>query len=206
MISIIDYGVGNLKSIQKAIELTGSKAVITSDWQVVSKARGMVLPGVGAFGPAMKIIKKNKIDFVFNEFVMSGKPVLGICLGMQLLFSLSEEGGINEGLGYFKGSVKKFSSAPGLKIPQMGWNTVEYQNGASSIFNGIKNNSFFYFVHSYVCFPEDKKIIKGTTDYGISFASFVEKNGVSGVQFHPEKSGTDGLKIIRNFIAGTVPL
>lgn len=199
MIAIIDYGVGNLKSIQKAVELAGTRAGITADYKTASKASGIILPGVGAFGPAMEIIKKNKLDRLFNEFVDSGKPILGICLGMQLLFEGSEENGWNKGLGYFKGKVKRFPATRGLKIPQMGWNSVKISSTPSGIFDKIRDGSYFYFVHSYICVPKNSRSVTGTTVHGVKFASAVERGAVFGVQFHPEKSADAGLRIINNF-------
>lgn len=199
MIAIIDYGVGNLKSIQKAVELSGADAVITSSYKDASRSQGLILPGVGAFAPAMKIIRKNRLDCALTEFVALRKPVLGICLGMQLLFESSEEGGRHKGIGFFSGEVRRLPQKPGLKIPQMGWNSVEYARKTPELFRGIKSGSYFYFVHSFACFSRDEKVVSGTTNYGAKFASSVESGSVFGLQFHPEKSGENGLKIVSNF-------
>jgi glutamine amidotransferase len=198
-IAIIDYGVGNLRSIQKSVELAGLKADITSDYRSASKASGMILPGVGAFGPAMEFMSRKRLDCLFNEFASAGKPVLGICLGMQLLFTASEEGGRNSGLGFFDGYVKMFPRKKNLKIPQMGWNSLRISSTSSRLFSGIRDGSYYYFVHSYVCIPDEKAVVSSITDYGIRFASAVERDSVYGLQFHPEKSGADGLRIIKNF-------
>jgi len=197
VIAIINYGVGNLKSIRKAVEKF-DKTILTSNPEIISKADGIILPGVGAFKPAMDNLKKFKAIIKNAEI-----PVLGICLGMQLFADVSEEGGINEGLGIIEGRVVRFPKEVG-KIPHMGWNEVEfsYSNSHSEntllIFRGIENR-YFYFVHSYYYKTREEYVI-GWTEYGIRFPSAIAKDNFIGVQFHPEKSGKNGLKLIRNFV------
>ncbi len=197
MIAIINYGVGNLKSIRKAVEKF-DKTILTSNPEIINEAEGIILPGVGAFKPAMDNLKKFKA-IIKNAEV----PVLGICLGMQLFADVSEEGGINEGLGIIEGRVVRFPKEVG-KIPHMGWNEVEfsYSNSHSEdsllIFRGIENR-YFYFVHSYYYKTKEEYVI-GWTEYGIRFPSAIMKDNFIGVQFHPEKSGKNGLKLIKNFV------
>lgn len=196
MIAIVDYGMGNLRSVQKGLEKVGFAAEVTGDPERVAAARGVVLPGVGAFAAAMKALRDQGLVTVLQETIATGKPFLGICLGLQLLFTGSEEGGWHEGLGVFPGRVKRLP--PGLKIPHMGWNEVTWQ-GPSPLIGGMPENGSFYFVHSYYVEPEDEKIILGLTDYGLTFASAVGRDLVFGLQFHPEKSSRLGLELLRNF-------
>ncbi len=190
MIAIINYGAGNLRSIHKAIERVGGKAKITSDSEDLESADAIILPGVGAFETAIKNLRP------FISFLRNAKtPILGICLGMQLFATLSEEGGLHEGLDVIKGRVVRFPKYVG-KIPHMGWNEVEFKD--HYIFDGIDGN-FFYFVHSYYFNTEDENVI-AYTDYGIKFASAVARDNYVGVQFHPEKSGKNGLKLLQNFV------
>ncbi|AGK60453.1 imidazole glycerol phosphate synthase subunit hisH [Archaeoglobus sulfaticallidus PM70-1] len=191
MISIVDYGVGNLKSIKKALEMVGAKTKITRDLEDLKNSSGIVLPGVGAVRPAMEKLKELK------EFIKSTDvPVLGICLGMQLFATLSYEGGEVECLNIIPGVVRKFQDDVG-KIPHMGWNQIEIVKD-NELLHGIESGTFFYFVHSYFLETE-KSFILTETDYGISFASAVSKDNYYGVQFHPEKSGDDGIKLLENF-------
>ena len=200
MIAIIDYGVGNLRSITKSVEILGGNPVITTDNKVVAKADGIILPGVGAFKPAIKMLKDSGLFEVIKDFAAEGKPILGICLGMQLFFSKSTEGGVAKGVDLIKGVVEKLPNKK--KLPQMGWNTVKFKipNLKPQIFNGVKNNSYFYFVHSYYCNPIDKKAIIATTDYSKVFPSIVQKGNIFGMQFHPEKSSEQGLELLKNFV------
>lgn len=198
MIVIIDYGVGNLASVKNALDKLGTESKISSDPVVIKKAKTLILPGVGAAGRGMKNLKKLDLNKVIVEEIKKGKPFLGICLGMQLLFEKSEEGNVNC-LGILKGQVKKFKKM--RKIPQIGWNQVDIKN-KSGLFNGIKNNSYFYFVNSFYCLPKEKQVIAGLTNYGEEFASIVTKENVTGVQFHPEKSGPVGFKLLENFVKG----
>lgn len=200
MIAVIDYGLGNLRSVSKAVESLGSEVEVTSKPESISKADGAILPGVGAFSKGMENINELGLSATIKEFAKSGKPFLGICLGLQLLFSESEEHGIHKGLDIIKGKVRKFET--NLKIPHMGWNAVKLQitNLKLKIFEGIPDNSYFYFVHSYFVDPEDKSIVAGTTKYDREFCSGIAKNNIYGTQFHPEKSAETGLKLLKNFL------
>ncbi len=192
VIAIVNYGVGNLKSISKAIDFVGGKAEITNDPKKVKNADGIILPGVGAFKSAMENLKPYA-DLIVNADV----PVLGICLGMQLFASESEEGGLHRGLDIIKGRVVRFPDWVG-KIPHMGWNQMEIVRD-HEILDGVENKSFVYFVHSYHLVTEDKFVLT-KTDYGIKFVSSVVKDNFVGFQFHPEKSGRVGLRILENFV------
>lgn len=194
MIVIIDYGVGNLASVKNALDMLGVESQISDRPSAIKKADALILPGVGAAGQGMKNLKKSGLDKIIVSEIKKGKPFLGICLGMQLLFEKSEEGNVSC-LGIFKGAVKRFKKM--RKIPQIGWNEVKCK-----AFQNIHNNSYFYFVNSYYCLPKDKDIIAGLTDYGEIFASIVAKKNVIGVQFHPEKSGKIGFQLLRNFAKG----
>jgi len=204
-IAIIDYGAGNLRSVEKALEKLGFQAVITSDIKEIDGAEGMVLPGVGAFDPAIKELRKKELTDAIVSGIKKNKPFLGLCLGMQLLFDKSEEGR-EKGLGLIKGAVKKFSfpgpyslvPSPLLKIPHMGWNNIRIKK-SSPLFEGIRGSAKMYFVHSYYCVPDDRSDILTTTDYGVKFASSVSRGNIFALQFHPEKSGDTGLKILKNF-------
>lgn len=195
MITIIDYGLGNLASVASALKKLEIPYEISGDIDVIRNAKVLVLPGVGAASQGMKNLKELGIDQVIIEQAKKGTPVLGICLGMQLLFSSSEEGNVIC-LGLIAGDVKKFST--NLKVPQIGWNQVETKND-SIILEGIKDNSYFYFINSYYCDPREGNIIKGVTNYEVKFCSVVEKGNLYGVQFHPEKSGDVGMKLLKNF-------
>jgi len=218
MIAIIDYGMGNLRSVQKAFEKIGVTARIVPFPRDLERAHGIVLPGVGAFGQAMNNLRAIGWDVALRESVARGMPLLGICLGMQLLFESSEEMGQHEGLGILRGAVKRFDGT--LKVPQMGWNqlhivgvknvgakNVGAKNGAknvgakniSPLLRDIADGSYAFFVHSYYCAPRDESVILATTDYGIEFASVVGYQNVFGAQFHPEKSQSVGLKMLENF-------
>ncbi len=192
MIAIIDYGVGNLRSIQKAVEFVGGNAVVTSDPAVIEEADGIILPGVGAFKAAMVELEPHE-KIIKNADV----PVMGVCLGMQLFATESEEGGLHRGLDLIPGRVVRFPQNVG-KIPHMGWNQIRI-NKEHPVFDGVKNGSYMYFVHSYH-FQTAEEFVLTTTEYGIEFTSSVLKDNYLGFQFHPEKSGRDGLKIIKNFV------
>lgn len=196
MIVVIDYGIGNTGSVINALNKIGISNQISSDPTVIKKSKILILPGVGAAGKGMENLKKKKLDKIIIDEIKRGKPFLGICLGMQLLFDESEEGNV-KCLGIFKGKVKKFKEMK--KIPQIGWNNVDLDKTAK-IFKEISNKSYFYFVNSYYCAPENKSFVVGTSEYGEKFASAVEKDNVVGVQFHPEKSGKTGFNFINNFI------
>ena len=198
MIAIIDYGAGNLQSVKKAFDFIGAESVITNDPKVILSADKILLPGVGSFGDAMDSMHKNGLVETVKECALSGNPFLGICLGLQLLFEESEESPGVKGLGIFKGKIKKFSSDMGLKIPHIGWNSLEIKQ-KDTLFKDIPENSYVYFVHSYYLHAEDEEDIATVTNYGIDFHSAVGKNNIFATQFHPEKSGDVGLQILRNF-------
>lgn len=196
MIGIIDYGLGNLTSVKNALDKLEVPNFISNDPTKLKDSQGLILPGVGAAGAGMKNLKSKKLDKLIIEEVKNGKPFLGTCLGMQLLFDFSEEGD-TECLGVLKGKVEKFQT--NLKIPQIGWNTVEITNPKSKILKGIENQSYFYFVNSFYCQPKEKEIITGTTNYGTTFTSVIEKDNIYATQFHSEKSGETGLRLLKNF-------
>ena len=198
MIAIIDYGAGNLQSVKKAFDFIGAESVITNDPEVILSADKILLPGVGSFGDAMDSMEKNGLVETVKECALSGKPFLGICLGLQLLFEESEESPGVKGLGIFKGKIKKFSSDMGLKIPHIGWNSLEIKQN-DTLFKDIPENAYVYFVHSYYLHAEDENDIATVTNYGIDVHSAVGKNNIFATQFHPEKSGDVGLQILRNF-------
>lgn len=198
MIVIVDYGMGNLRSVQKGFEKVGSKALVSRDIKDINSAAKLVLPGVGAFPECMKNLTKFGLVESILDFLKSGKPFLGICLGLQLLFDESEEFGLNRGLEVISGKVKAFSRSMGLKIPHMGWNQVIFKKDIA-IFDGIDNESFFYFVHSYYVEPEQLSDTAAETNYGIAFTSAIARGNIFALQFHPEKSQKNGLKILANF-------
>ncbi|MDH4267639.1 MAG: imidazole glycerol phosphate synthase subunit HisH [Deltaproteobacteria bacterium] len=206
MIVIVDYGMGNLRSVHKALERVGFQASVTQDPAEVKKAAGLIVPGVGAFKKAMENLQELRLVNPIIEFVESGKPFLGICLGLQLLFCGSEEFGFQKGLSLFKGRVVRFpfshpSASPSkdsLKIPHMGWNTVHIHK-RPSVLDGIAEGAYFYFVHSYYPIPEDQEIVATTTNYGGEFVSSVKRGNLFACQFHPEKSQSVGLQLLRNF-------
>ncbi|MDP1808938.1 MAG: imidazole glycerol phosphate synthase subunit HisH [Actinomycetota bacterium] len=196
MIAIIDYGMGNLRSVQKGFEKVGVDAVIADEPAAVARAQGVVLPGVGAFVDAIGHLRESGLDRAVLDAIAGGKPFLGICLGLQLLFEKSYEDGEHTGLGVFAGTVERISAD--VKIPHMGWNQVK-QVRESPLFHNVPDGADFYFVHSYVAKPADASVILATTDYGGDFASGVARDNVWAFQFHPEKSGLIGLQILRNF-------
>lgn len=200
MIVVVNYGLGNLRSVSKALEIKGADIEVTNDSPKLKAAQAIVLPGVGAFSRGMKNLKNLKILDVIVKEISKGKPFLGICLGLQLLFTQSEEHTLSQGMDIIKGKVVKFRTK--VKIPHMGWNQVETTNrgGQSKIFDGIPDKSYFYFVHSYYVVPEDSYTIAATTFYGETFTSAIIKDNIFGVQFHPEKSGETGLKVLENFL------
>ena len=197
-IAVVDYGLGNIRSVSKALELKGAEVKITQKAEEIKKSRGVVFPGVGAFARGMENVLERNLLGVLREEINSGKPFLGVCLGLQLLFTESEERGPVRGFDIVKGTVKKFTGK--MKIPHIGWNTVKILNKESRIFSGVEDESYFYFVHSYYAAPENKEITSGETVYGGAFTSAIERGNLWGVQFHPEKSGEAGLKILENFI------
>ncbi len=196
MIVIVDYGMGNLRSVQKGFEKVGYEAFITSDPEVIRKSSGVVLPGVGAFADAMHNLRASGLGDAVLEILSQSKPFLGICLGLQLLFTESEEDGLHKGLGIIKGRVLRLPTE--VKVPHMGWNRIKKVCEAP-ILQGISDGSYFYFVHSYYVDPKDSDIVCTTTEYGIEFTSSIWKDNIFAVQFHPEKSSKLGLKILKNF-------
>lgn len=198
MIAIIDYGMGNLHSVSKAVERLGYEAVVTGDAEQILAAEGAILPGVGAFGDAMEQLRESGLSDVVLRYAESGKPLLGICLGMQLLFASSEEHGHHEGLGLLPGSVVRFRGD--YKVPHMGWNKLSYKQSESPIFAGIEEGHV-YFVHSYHAKPERESDLLAVTDYYQPVTAIVGRDNVYGMQFHPEKSGDIGMQLLKNFLA-----
>lgn len=198
MITIVDYQMGNLRSVQKAIEKVGGEAVITSDASDIANAQKLILPGVGAFGDAIDEIRKRDLAQPIIDFIDSGRPFLGICLGLQLLFEKSYEHGEHEGLGVLQGDVVRFDIPSELKVPHMGWNTVEKQNDAPILAN-TQNGTHFYFVHSYYVRPTDPSVVALQCEYGVPFCAMVWRDNLFATQFHPEKSQAEGLKLLRGF-------
>jgi imidazole glycerol-phosphate synthase subunit HisH len=195
-VAIIDYGVGNLRSVEKAFVAAGCNAIISSDESVLRAAERLVLPGVGAFAACMKALKEHGFDRLVKERASAGTPLLGVCVGMQILFDESEEFGATRGLGLLRGSVRRFSGD--LVVPHVGWNRIHHRR-AHQLFEGIEEGSFCYFVHSFYCEPVDENVVTGETEYGVRYASVVAEGNVCGVQFHPEKSEEVGLRMLRNF-------
>ncbi|GIO14893.1 imidazole glycerol phosphate synthase subunit HisH [Cohnella xylanilytica] len=200
MIAIIDYGMGNLHSVSKAVERLGRQAVVTSSPEEILAADGAILPGVGAFGDAMSNLRETGLDAVTKRYAASGKPLLGICLGMQLLFDESEEHGKHEGLGLLPGRVVRFRGD--YKVPHMGWNELTFER-ESPLFEGLAPGHV-YFVHSYHALPERREDLLATTDYHRPVTAIVGRGSLYGMQFHPEKSGDLGMALLRNFV-GLVP-
>lgn len=200
MTAIIDYDAGNLKSVEKALRALGEETLVSRDREQILSADRVVLPGVGAFGDAMARLSQYGLVDVIRKAAASGKPFLGICLGLQLLFEGSEESPQAEGLGVFRGRILRFSDGAWLKIPHMGWNSLAIAEG-SRLFRGIPQGSFVYFVHSYYLKAEDAQIVAATAEYGVRFHAAVERGNVCACQFHPEKSGDVGLRILRNFLS-----
>ena len=197
MIAIVDYGMGNRRSVEKAFEKVGAPAVLTSDHGLIEAAAGIVIPGVGAFPEAMRRLRAQQLDEVIVDRARAGTPVIGLCLGMQLLFAESVEHEGSEGLGLLPGRVIQLDAA-GEKLPHIGWNTVSWRR-PSPLTEGLPNPAAFYHVHSLVARPEDDDVVLGEGEYGTRFVSFVERDNVFGAQCHPEKSSTDGLALLRNF-------
>jgi imidazole glycerol-phosphate synthase subunit HisH len=196
MIAIVDYGMGNLRSVEKGFKKVGIDARVTADRKVIDSAGAIVLPGVGAFRDCVRNLTDLSLTDAIAKSIQKGKPYLGICLGLQVLFSESEEFGACRGLDIFRGKVVRFRI--GEKVPHMGWNNVKVSR-RPPIFDGIEDNSFFYFVHSFYVVPDDAELVAGTTDYGIKFTSMIWKDNVFATQFHPEKSQGLGLKVLKSF-------
>jgi glutamine amidotransferase len=201
MITILDYGVGNLKSVHKALEAIGAEAVVSSDPKSLSTAQGLVLPGVGAFGDAMLNLSQRGLAAPLLDQARRGKPLMGICLGMQLLFDESEEMGRHQGLGLLPGKVVRFPDGT-LAVPHVGWNQLRRASSAAAgpILDGIPDGAYAYFVHSYYAVPDNPSHVAATTEYGPEFASVVRRGSIWGAQFHPEKSQEVGLALLQNFV------
>lgn len=206
MIAIVDYGMANLRSVEKALTYVGGDPVITSDPDTVAKADKVVLPGVGAFCAAITNLHRNGMDDAVKQSIASGKPFLGICLGLQMLFETSSEMGTSPGLGLLPGHVIQFfengvaPTSPDLKVPHIGWNALHVRPN-SRLLAGLEEGARVYFVHSYYPEPEQEQIISATSDYGVDFCCAVEHENMAATQFHPEKSGAVGLQILRNFVS-----
>lgn len=198
MIAIIDYDAGNLKSVEKALQALGEEVLVTREREELLAADKVILPGVGNFGDAMEKLKGYGLVSVIRELAQMGKPFLGICLGLQLLFERSDEAPGVEGLGILKGEILRIPDKDGLKVPHIGWNSLHLQH-EGRLFQGLPEESYVYFVHSYYLKAEDPQIVKATTEYGVSIDASVEQGNVFACQFHPEKSSRVGLKILENF-------
>jgi len=199
MIAIIDYGMGNIHSVQKAFESLGTESTVVNNPRDLKKCRKIVLPGVGAFSDAMAELKKQEMISAIKEQINNGKPFLGICLGMQLLFEKSQEAGKTKGLMVLEGEVKKFPRKDGLKVPHMGWNQLMV-NPRCPLLKGVADRSYVYFCHSYYPEPKNKTDIAAACEYGADFCAVVWHDNIYGAQFHPEKSQDTGIKILKNFI------
>jgi len=202
MIAVIDYGVGNLFSVEKALAAVGAEVRVTNDAETLRQAERIVLPGVGAFGDCMKNLEATGLIPVIRQEVAAGKPLLGICVGLQILFEGSEESPEAAGLGILRGKVRRIR-AKGLKIPHMGWNSLCVRGkGGEEFLRGLSEEPYVYFVHSYHAVPEDQNVIAAVTEYGETLTAAVRKDNVWAAQFHPEKSGDVGLRILKNFMEG----
>lgn len=199
MIALIDYDAGNMRSVEKALIHLGEKPIVTRDREKILSADRIILPGVGSFGDAMENLEKFGLPDILKEAVDSGIPLLGICLGMQVLFEESEESKGVKGLGFLKGKILRIPAKDGLKIPHMGWNSLEYPR-EGRLFQDIPEHSYVYFVHSYYLKAEDEDIVTATADYGVKIHASVERGNIFGCQFHPEKSGEIGLQVLKNFV------
>jgi imidazole glycerol-phosphate synthase subunit HisH len=199
VIAIIDYGVGNLRSVEKAFAAMGCDAAVSDDQKLLREAERLVLPGVGAFASCMRSLRERGFESLVRERASAGTPLLGICVGMQMLFDVSDEFGTTEGLGLLPGRVRRFETE--LVVPQVGWNRI-HQKQKHALFEGVEEGSFCYFVHSFYCEPANPEVAIGETEYGVRYASVVAQNNICGVQFHPEKSQQIGLRMLKNFCAG----
>jgi imidazole glycerol-phosphate synthase subunit HisH len=197
-IRIIDYGMGNLRSVEKAVAAVGGRPEISGDPDIIRKSHALILPGVGAFGDAMTVLRRNSLDEAICEAVRTGTPLLGLCLGLQMLFCESEEFGNHEGLGLIRGKVLRFQG-PDLRVPHVGWNQVELMK-KDPLLENISEGRYFYFVHSYYVDPENSENALAWTEYGRRFCSIARQGNVWGAQFHPEKSQEAGKQLLRNFL------
>lgn len=205
MIAILDYDAGNIKSVEKALTYLGKEAKITKDRDEILASEKVILPGVGSFGDAMQRLRDSRLDKVIYDVIDNKVPFLGICLGLQLLYEGSDETPGVSGLGVLKGSINRIPDAAGLKIPHMGWNSLDIREGAT-LFQGLNSNPYVYFVHSYYLRAQQEEEVAATTYYATLIHASVEKDNIYACQFHPEKSGTVGLKILENFISLDSPL
>lgn len=203
MIAIVDYGAGNLMSVKKALDFIGEKSVITSDCKAIETAERVILPGVGSFGDAMDSMRQKGLDETVKHAALSGKPFLGICLGLQLLFESSAESPEVKGLGILSGNISLIPGSDGLKVPHVGWNSVETKP-ESRLFGDIPSGSYFYFVHSYYLNGAEPGVVAGKTNYGVDIECAVERGNLFATQFHPEKSGEIGLNLLKNFAKAEV--
>lgn len=199
MIAIIDYDAGNIKSVEKALDLLGQNVVITGEPEKIQEADKVILPGVGAFGDAMANLRRTGLDHVIRQVTERGTPFLGICLGLQLLFERSDEAPGVEGLGILKGEILRIPDKEGLKIPHMGWNSLHLENNGR-LFRGVKEGAYVYFVHSYYLKAAEESIVKASTEYSVHIHASVEKDNIFACQFHPEKSSDVGISILKNFV------
>jgi glutamine amidotransferase len=205
MIGIVDYDIGNLRSVQKAFQHVGGEAKFVHTPQEIESVDGLVLPGVGAFGDCIRCLAKSGMWDTVVAWAKSEKPFFGICVGYQMLFESSEEAPGQKGLGIFSGQVRKFAENSGLKIPQIGWNTVEVRQPDAPLLNGIASGDFVYFVHSYYVQPKDASLVALETNYGETFAAAIARGNLLATQFHPEKSQRAGLQLLRNFVELSTP-
>lgn len=201
MIAIIDYGAGNIRNVLRALKKLDYDAEITADKAAIERAQAVVLPGVGAAADTVRGLKERGLDDVVRKLVEADRPFMGVCVGLQVLFDRTEEGGDEECLGLVPGRVVRFPQGP--KVPHMGWNQVT-QNAETPVFHGIPDDTYFYFVHSYYVQPADPRIVAGQTEYGVDFCSAIARGNLFATQFHPEKSGDAGLKIYDNFLKATI--
>ena len=206
MIGIVDYDIGNLRSVQKALQHVGGDAMFVRTPREMAKADGLVLPGVGAFGDCVRCLADSGMWNAVREWAQSGKPFFGICVGYQMLFESSEEAPGRPGLGLFAGEVRKFPAAAGLKIPQIGWNTVEVKQPDAPLLAGISTGDFVYYVHSYYVQPADASLVALESTYGATFAAAIARDNIIATQFHPEKSQRAGLRLLRNFVELSTPV
>jgi glutamine amidotransferase len=206
MIGIVDYGIGNLRSVQKAVQHVGGEAVFVHTPEEISQVDALILPGVGNFGDCVRSLAKSGMWDAVQDWAKSERPFFGICVGYQMLFESSEEAPGEKGLGIFAGSVRKFSDKHHLKIPQIGWNTVKVLQPDATLLGGIANGDYVYFVHSYYAAPKDASIIALETTYGDTFAAAVARGNLLATQFHPEKSQRAGLQMLKNFVALSSPV
>jgi len=203
LIAIIDYGAGNIRNVLRALKKLDYDAEITADPEAIHRAAAVILPGVGAAADTVNGLKERGLDDLVRRLIEDDRPFMGVCVGLQVLFESTEEGGDEPCLGVLPGKVVRFPTEPGLKVPHIGWNQVS-QHAESPVFSGIPDDTYFYFVHSYYVVPQDRRIIAGTTDYSVEFTSAILRGNLFATQFHPEKSGDLGLKVYDNFLKATI--